>query len=211
MECLYVCSYHKQAYFQALRADILALAVPTDAHLLYLLYISCMWCEWSLCILLQWLSLSHLANSGVLFFILRLLTDVTLLLFWACCLFIFRNLSFLFYLIYFLFLFGLLLSSSEQWAQPYLFNSEHSELINLLPFKICRHASYCGITSITGEFEFSIDYLNGLLFEPMALWSLLHLSIKTALFVAIISARKTGDILAFSGAKISGQGYFLNF
>lgn len=51
-----------------------------------------------------------------------------------------------------------------------------------------------------GEFEFSIDYFNGLSFEPTALWSLFHLSIKTALFLAIILARKTGEILAFSGA-----------
>lgn len=48
------------------------------------------------------------------------------------------------------------------------------------------------------EFEFSIDCLNGLLFETMALWLLLQLSFETALFLAVISARKVGEILAFS-------------
>lgn len=48
------------------------------------------------------------------------------------------------------------------------------------------------------EFEFSIDGLNALLFETMALWLLLQLSFETALFLAVISARKIGEILAFS-------------
>lgn len=69
--------------------------------------------EWSLHILLQWGSLSHLPGSGVLFFILRLWRDVTLLLF-EVAVFLFSGIP-LFYSIFVLS--GLVLSSSEHWTR----------------------------------------------------------------------------------------------
>lgn len=97
---------------------------------------------------------------------------------WPCCflrlLFIFRNPSFLFYLIWFYL----------AWLCLHL----NRKLVNLLSFEICRPVPYCGFlqsSNPVGEFVFSIDYFNGLSFEPKGLWSLLHLSIETALFLAI--------------------------
>lgn len=83
---------------------------------------------------------------------------------WPCCflrlLFIFRNPSFLFFLIWFYL----------AWFCLHL----NSELVNLLSFEICRPVPYCGFlqsSNPAGEFIFSIDYFNGLSFESKALWS----------------------------------------
>lgn len=137
-----------------------------------------------------------------------------LCLFWACCLFIFRNPSFLLYLMsFFFYLAWFCLHLNSEFSLPYSAQSTVSSFISypLKSIDMFPIVELLQSSNPAWEFVFSIDSLNRQLFEPMALWFLPHQSVKSALFLAIISARRTGAILAFGSAKISGRGYILNF